>query len=73
MLKRKLKSEKQKEQDKKGAERMRRFEENQFIEIPEVSTTIVSDEGMAVMVVYQKIDSGEWKRVEIPYKKKGSS
>jgi hypothetical protein len=62
-----IKSEKQKERDKKGAERMKRFEENQTVEeLPKIS----DDEEWGVMVAYQKKEPGEWERIEIPYKKK---
>ena len=47
---RKLKSEKQKERDKKGVERMKRFEENQTVETPVPN----DDEEMSIMVCYQK-------------------
>ena len=63
---RKLKSEKQKERDKKGVERMKRVEENQTVETPVPN----DDEEMSIMVCYQKKEPGEWERIEIPYRKK---
>lgn len=45
---------------------MKRFEEGQTVETPKVA----DDEEMGIMVAYQKIEPGEWERVEIPYKKK---
>ena len=63
-MQRKLKSENQKERDKKGKERMKRFEEGNSNQI------VKNDDEDDIMVAYQKKGDGEWERVELPYKKK---
>lgn len=74
---RKQKTESQKEQDKKGVERMKRYEENNFITVEEVPVikTIEStgDFEDYTVIAYQKKEPGEWERKEITYsrKKKG--
>ena len=72
-MERKIKTEKEKERDKKGKERMKRFEEGniQVVESPVVK--VIKDDGEyedCLMVAYQKKGDGEWTRVEIPHKKK---
>jgi hypothetical protein len=69
MTKRKT-SESQKERNKKGEDRMEKFEEKVKVE-PIVKTTTSTDEYEEYTVTaYQKIDPGEWEKVEIPYKRK---
>jgi hypothetical protein len=58
-----------KERDKKGEQRMERFEKGQ--EKPIVKTTISNDEYEEYTITcYQKIEPGEWEKIEIPYKRK---
>jgi hypothetical protein len=74
---RKQKTESQREQDKKGAERMKRYEEDHSVVVEEVPVIkiieSVGDYEDYIVVAYQKKDPGEWERKEITYsrKKKG--
>lgn len=74
-MQRKLKSEKQKERDKKGKERIERFEKGNNTQTVESSVVkVIKDDGEyedRLMVVYQKKNEIDgWQRIEIPYKKK---
>lgn len=73
-MQRKQKTESQKEQDKKGVERMKRYEEGHPIVDEEVTVvkTIEStgDYEDYIVVAYQKKEPGEWERKEITYSRK---
>jgi len=66
------KSDQQKERDKKGADRMKRFEDGQTEEEIVVVKPVDdnSDYEDYVMVAYQKKEPGEWEKVEITYRRK---
>jgi hypothetical protein len=65
----KLKSEKQKEIDKKGADRMKRYEDKQERKIKPVISTI-EDDGLTCQFYWQKRGDGEWEECKYYYKKK---
>ena len=50
--------------DKKGEKRMERFEEKSK------ETPITVSEEEYIVTAYQKIEPGEWEKVEIKYKRK---
>ncbi len=66
------KSESQKEQDKKGKERIQRFEEgNKVVEEPIIKIVNEDDEWEDyTMSSYQKKDGGDWQKIEISYRRK---
>ena len=57
------------EADKKGEQRMEKFEERKTIPIMPVITESDDSEEYTV-TAYQKIEPGEWEKVEITYKRK---
>jgi len=65
------KSDQQKERNKKGAERMKRFEDGQTEEeIVVVKPVDDGDYEDYVMIAYQKKEPGEWEKVELTYRRK---
>ena len=67
------KSESQKERDKKGAERIKRFEEGQIVEKPPIIKPMDDNNSEYedyVVVSYQKKEPGDWEKVEITYQRK---
>ena len=66
------KSDQQKERDRKGAERMKRFEDGQTEEEIVVPTPVDdnSDYEDCTVTAYQKKDEGDWEKVEIVYRRK---
>ena len=70
-MRRSQKSEKQKERDKKGAERMKRFEEGQTIEeTPIIQPVDDGDYEIVMITAYQNLNGTGWEKVEIPWKRK---
>ena len=63
-MRKKQKTENQKERDKKGADRIKKFEDKQVVETP------VEENEEDFMIVYQKKEPGEWEQIKIPYKRK---
>lgn len=66
------KKDKQDDASKKGKQRMAKYEDkNQVEEIPIIKPIDTDDEYEEYYVTaYQKIDPGEWHRVELKYKRK---
>ena len=63
------KNSKKTDADKVGEQRMEKFEERK--KLPDVSIIKESDDSEEYTVTaYQKIEPGEWERVEITYKRK---
>lgn len=58
-----MKNDSKKEQDKKGKERMEKFEKKQAAKTDE-------DYDETIIVAYQNINGNGWERVEIPFKRK---
>lgn len=52
--------------DKLGEKRMKQYEERQKIQ----EVVLASDEEEYIVTAYQKIEPGEWEKVEIKYKRK---
>ena len=69
MTKRKT-SESQKERNKKGETRMEKFEEHQKEEPIQIIQLKDEESEEYTVTAYQKIEPGEWERVEITYKRK---
>lgn len=70
-MRRNKNSDQQKERDKKGAERMKRFEEGQAVE--ETPVVKPEDDGeyeTVMMTAYQNLNGNGWEKVEIPWKRK---
>jgi len=68
---RKRKTEKQLDQDKKGRERTRRYEEKQKVEEvrkEETKLTKENDDGIRAQKFYEKIENGEWEEKYKSYK-----
>lgn len=62
-------TESQKERDKKGKNRMEKFEEgNQIKDISIIKQDYDLEE--YTVTAYQKIEPGEWEKVELTYKRK---
>lgn len=66
------KSDQQKERDRKGAERMKRFEDGQTEEEIVVPKPVDEDGDYEdyTVTAYQKKDEGDWEKVEIVYRRK---
>lgn len=64
------KSDKQKERDKKGQERMKRFEESQAVEKPIVKPKDDNEYEDFIFTAWQKVEPGPWEKVEIPFRRK---
>jgi hypothetical protein len=65
------KSDQQKERDKKGAERMKRFEDGQTEEETPVIKSVDDGEYETVMMTaYQNLNGNGWEKVQIPWKRK---
>lgn len=69
---RKPKSEKQKETDKKGSDRMKRYEDKQERKIKPVISA-EEDDGLTCQLYWQKRNDGEWLECKYFYKKKEKS
>ena len=59
-----MKSDAKKEQDKKGKERMGRFEQSQLKKEDD------SDYDETTIIAYQNINDNGWEKVEVPFKRK---
>jgi hypothetical protein len=65
------KSDQQKERDKKGAERMKRFEDGQTAEeTPVVKSEDDGEYETVMMTAYQNLNGNGWEKVQIPWKRK---
>jgi len=69
---RRPKSENQKVTDKKGADRMKRYEDNQGRKLADFATD-ETDDGLTCQIYWQKRDGGEWVECKYFYKKKEKS
>ncbi len=69
MSRRKKDNDGQKERDRKGEERMEKFEKGKEQSVIKMITSDDEYEQYTI-TCYQKIEPGEWEKIEIPYKRK---